>query len=79
MSQRYTSWREYQEAAAAVFRALGCTAEVEKTIAGARGTHKIDVYVTFPQLGSECRWIVECKLTSKAVPKADVLTLQSIV
>ena len=59
--------------------ALGCKAEVEKTIAGARGTHKIDVYVTFLQFGHECRWLVECKRTSKPVAKADVLTLQGIV
>ena len=79
MSPNYGDWREYQEAAARVFRDLGCTAEVEKTVTGARGSHKIDVYATFQQFGYECCWIVECKLTSKPVEKRDVLTLQGIV
>ena len=79
MSPKYGNWLEYQEAAAEVFRELGCRAEVEKTITGARGKHKIDVYVTFPQFGYDCRWIVECKLTSRPVEKKEVLNLQGIV
>ena len=78
MSPKYGNWLEYQEAAAEVFRELGCRAEVEKTITGARGTHKIDVYVKFSQFGYDCRWIVECKLTSRPVSKADVLTFYGI-
>ncbi|MXZ09835.1 MAG: restriction endonuclease [Gemmatimonadetes bacterium] len=79
MSSKYGNWREHQEAVAEVFRELGCRAEVEKTITGARGTHDIDVYVTFSQFGNECRWIIECKLTSRPVKKKEVLTLQGIV
>ena len=78
MSSQYRTWQEYQEATAKAFRELGCRAEVQRTITGARGVHEIDVYVTFRQLGSECRCIVECKLTSRPVKKADVLTFLGI-
>ena len=76
---QYGSWQEYQRAAARAFRDLDCTAEVDKIITGARGTHKIDVFVTFQQFGNQCRWVVECKLWSKPVSKDVVQTLQSIV
>ena len=79
MSPPYSDWREYQEAAARVFRQLRCHAEVDKTIEGARGPHNVDVYVTFHKFGHECRWIVECKLWSTPVTRAEVLTLHSIV
>ena len=79
MSTNYGNWREYQEAVAAAFRKLGCSAEVDKTVTGARGTHDIDVFVTFEKFGQECHWIIECKLTSRPVPRSDVQTLHSIV
>ena len=75
MNPKYHSWQDYQEAAAEVFRDLGCTADVNKTVSGARGTH--DVYVTIPQFGQECRWIVECNLWSRPVTKATVHALRS--
>ena len=74
----YGNWREYQEAVAEVFRKLGCNAEVNKTVCGARGSHDVDVYVTFEKFGYECRWIIECKLWSTRVDRSAVLTLQSI-
>ena len=77
MNSKYRSWQDYQEAAAAVFRDLGCTADVDKTVSGARSTHDVDVYVTFRQFGQECRWIVECKLWSKPVTKETVHALRS--
>jgi hypothetical protein len=79
MNSIYRDWRDYQEAVAAVFREQGCTARVEARVAGARGEHLIDVYVTFRQHGVECRWVVECKLWKKRVEKEKVLTLKSIV
>ena len=79
MSPTYGNWREYQEVVAEAFRKLGCRAEVDKTVTGARGPHEIDVYVTFEKFGHECRWIIQCKLWSKAVDKSVVQTLQSIV
>ena len=79
MNPRYKNWRDYQEAVAEVFRKLGCSAEVDKTVTGARGSHKIDVYVTFEKFGHECCWIIECKLWSKPVDKSVVQTLHNIV
>ena len=79
MSATYGSWREYQEAVAEAFRKLGCRAEVDKTVTGARGLHEIDVYVTFEKFGQECRWIIQCKLWARPVDKSVVQTLQSIV
>ena len=78
-NSNFGNWQDYQEATARVFWELGCAAEVEKRIVGARGRHEIDVYVSFRQFGYECRWIVECKLTAKPVSKADVLTLLGVV
>ena len=79
MNTEYGSWRDYQEAVAGVFRRLGCSAEVDKTVTGARGPHNIDVYVTFKKFGQECRWIIECKQLSRPADKSVVQTLQSIV
>lgn len=79
MSWKYSDWQEYQEAVAEAFRELGCRAEVQKTITGARGTHQIDVYVTFQKFGYECRWLIECKLWDTPVTKETVSTLHSKV
>lgn len=79
MSLKYGNWREYQYAVAEVFRNLGCNAEVDKTVTGARGSHNIDVYVTFEKLGQVCKWIVECKLTSRPVTRSVVQTVHNIV
>ena len=79
MRHNYGNWNEYQEAVASVFRELDCSVEVEKRVKGARGQHDIDVYVTFEKFGQVCRWIIECKLWATRIPKADVLTLCSIV
>ena len=75
----YGDWHEYQQAVADVFRRLGCRAEVDKTVKGARGSHNIDVYVTFEKFGQECHWIIQCKLWARPVDKSVVQTLQSIV
>ena len=79
MSPNYRNWRDYQEAAANVFRGLGCSAEVDKSVTGARGQHDIDVYVTFEKFGHECHWIIQCKLWKRRVDKSVVQTLHNIV
>ena len=79
MGTKYYNWRDYQEAVAQAFRQLGCRAEVDKTVTGARGQHDIDVYVTFEKFGQECRWIIQCKLWMKPVDKSVVQTLHNIV
>ena len=79
MSPKYKSWQAYQETVGTAFRELGCKAEVNKTLASARGPQDIDVYVTFEKFGFECRWVIKCKLWSSPVPKDVVHTLYSKV
>ena len=73
------NWKELQDAVAELFRSVGCSADIEKNIEGARGKHNIDVYVHFETLSFNCVWIIECKNWDSNVPKEKVLTLQSIV
>src|SRR5258706_4199837 len=73
------NWSQYQHNAAGFFRSLGLTAEVEKRIAGTRGAHEIDVWVTGNIQGFDAKWIVECKDWSSNVPKEKVLALYAII
>jgi hypothetical protein len=73
------NWKRYQEQAAEFFRTLGCHAEVEAKVVGARAEHKIDVWVRFKKFGLETKWVIECKDWSSAVPKEKVLALRSVV
>ncbi|WP_321942196.1 restriction endonuclease [Paraburkholderia tropica] len=75
----YTDWRAYQEATAEVFRQLGCNAQVDFRVTGARATHDIDVYATFLRSGILCTWVIECKLWKTRVPKEKVLALKSLI
>ncbi len=79
MNPKYANWQAYQDAVAAVFRDLGCKAEVDKTVPSARGPQKIDVYVTFQKFGHECSWVIECKLWCSPVPKDVIHTLYTKV
>jgi len=36
-------WRAYQQDVAKLFQSLGCSVEIEKEVAGARGNHVVDV------------------------------------
>ena len=73
------AWRDYQDTTAEFFRRLGCTAEVEATVEGVRGEHKIDVLVTGVLHSIPFQWIVECKFWKTNIPKEKVLILQNIV
>ncbi|MEC8881470.1 MAG: restriction endonuclease [Pseudomonadota bacterium] len=73
------SWQKYQEDTAVIFNSIGWTAEIGKYVEGVRGTHEVDVFVTFKQNGIDCQWVVECKYWNSSVPKEKVLALQSIV
>ncbi len=73
------NWRDFQEEAAELFRGLGCEAEVEARVQGARATHDIDVWVTFTRHGIECKWAVECKHWKAKVSKDKVLTLKTLI
>jgi hypothetical protein len=72
-------WRQYQEKAAAFFRALGLEAETDVTINGVRATHDVDVLVRSHHAGFDITWIVECKHWSTPVSKVHVLALREIV
>jgi len=73
------AWKEYQETAAAQFRALGLTAETDQRLVGARGQHDIDVAVRGNRAGMEFLWVVECQRWKTNVPKSAVATLSTIV
>lgn len=73
------NWKEYQEVTAQLFRQLGCKAEVEKIVKGARGEHEIDVWVTFSTHGIETKWVIECKYWNSEVTKEKALVLKQIV
>lgn len=72
-------WKQYQEDCASFFRHLGLSAEVEKIVDGARGTHAIDIVISGVISGIPITWIVECKAWKTNIPKDKVLTLLSIV
>ena len=60
-------------------QSLGCNAEVEEKVTGARGEHKIDVWVRFKKFGFQIKWVIECKYWNSAVTKEKVLALRSVV
>jgi len=72
-------WQRYQHDAAEIFRELGFSVEVDKTVSGVRATHKVDIFVEFRQWGLHNRWVVECKFTKRPVTKSVIETLKSIV
>ncbi|WP_022883708.1 restriction endonuclease [Glaciibacter superstes] len=74
-----TAWREYQEQAATLFRELGFDVQTDLRISGARGSHDVDVFVSFERAGLVVNWIIECKHWKRPVDKSHVLTLRSIV
>jgi hypothetical protein len=78
MSAKQPTWHEYQEEAGAFFRELGLDAVVDAEVTGARGTHKIDVWVVFEVHGLKQRWLVECKAWKSNIPKEKVATLLSV-
>jgi hypothetical protein len=76
---RKVAWREYQEEAAQFYRSLGMVTRVDAPLDGARGHHKVDVLVEFERIGINHRWVVECKLWKRRIPKERVLILQGVV
>ena len=73
------NWRRYQEETAEFFRSLGCEADVEAKVLGARAEHRIDVWVRFNKFGIETKWVIECKYWNSSVTKEKVLALQRVV
>lgn len=74
-----SDWNEYQEEAAALFRAMGLDAATNVTVRGVRTTHDVDVVVTSHHAGFQVRWLVECKHWKSPVSKLHVLGLREIV
>jgi restriction system protein len=74
-----SSWKDYQEATATFFRALGLSAETDVRLMGVRTAHDIDVVVKSVHVGFEVTWLVECKLWKTPVSKLHVLGLRQIV
>ena len=74
-----SSWRQYQEDAAAYFRSVGLEAQTDVQLRGARSTHRIDVVVRFRRAGMDHLWIVECKDHNRPISKDRVLLLRQIV
>lgn len=73
------TWQAYQDSCALFFRKLGFKADVEAKVDGARGSHKVDVFVTGSVHGITFRWVVECKHWKTNVPKEKVMALMSII
>lgn len=74
-----TDWNDYQEEAAALFRAMGLDAATNVPVRGARTTHDVDVVVKSRHAGFEVQWLVECKHWKVPVSKLHVLGLRTIV
>jgi Restriction endonuclease len=73
------AWKEYQEAAAAHYRALGLFAQTDQVLQGMRGKHAVDIVVRGYRAGVEFLWLVECKWWNRRVPKSVVVTLAGIM
>lgn len=71
-------WNGYQEEVANFFRTLGLAATTNATVEGARGCHKVDVWVISNRCGFNVKWLVECKFWQSAIPKEKVLALYQI-
>jgi len=72
-------WQLYQTESANLFLELGCEVIVDHKINGARGVHRIDVWVNFKRFGLNTNWIIECKYWNTSIPKEKVMALKSIV
>ena len=73
------TWKECQEEAATVFRALGLDAQTDVTVQGVRTRHDIDVLVKSHHVGFDVTWLVECKHWKSRGSKLHVLALREIV
>jgi len=76
--RRAPAWSVYQEKAADLFLRLGCTAESNALVDGARARHAVDVWVTFGHFGINHRWMVECKFWRMSVTKEKILVAQQV-
>jgi hypothetical protein len=73
------AWRNYQIRSAEFFRSIGLDVAIEHKVSGARGVHKIDVYVEGAYMGIGFKWVVECKSWKTNVDKEKVMALSAII
>jgi hypothetical protein len=73
------NWKVFQSQVKNLFGSAGCIAYEDYTVQGARGKHKIDVYVEFTTFGYKTIWAIECKYWNTNVTKEKVLVLQQII
>lgn len=73
-----TSWKQYQEDTATVFRSMGFEADTDVHLEGVRGGHDIDVVVRTRNIGVDQLWIVDCKRWRSRVRKQELLAFRSI-
>jgi len=76
---RPVDWKAYKQAAALPFEVLDCQVEVEKTVEGNRGDHRIDVWIQAEKYGVRTRWIIDCRHWDTPVTKADVVALRQVM
>jgi hypothetical protein len=74
-----STWKEYQEEAAAFFRSLGLDAQTDVTVQGVRTSHDVDVLVKSHHVGFDVTWLIECKHWKSRISKLHVLALREIV
>lgn len=72
-------WLLYERRVLRAFQTTGYGCQHNVRVPGVRGTHQVDVFVQVPAVGGHQEWIVECKRRTRAVTKADLMTLRSIV
>lgn len=72
-------WYLFQEEIKEYFQELGCEAETNVTVKGARTNHDIDILVKSKYLGHNITWIIEAKKWKSKVSKLHVLALRQIV
>ncbi|RZK43405.1 MAG: restriction endonuclease [Pedobacter sp.] len=72
-------WFKFQEDIKSIFTEMGCDAQSNAKLVGARTTHDIDVLIRSRYLGQPIQWIIEAKNWNKKVSKLHVLALRKIV
>jgi len=72
-------WRDLQAMVHQAFQEMGCKSFLEKIVRTARGRSVVDVYVKDDMTTPPSRYICECKLWSRRVPKSTVQQVRSLV
>jgi hypothetical protein len=71
--------RDYQEAAATVFRSMGLEVETDTHLEGVRERHAVDIAVRSHRAGLDQLWVVACLHRRRQVAEPHVAALATIV